>query len=67
MPSTRLRWVGRVLCFLGLHRWEHKDAREINFGNREVVTYSRCRRSCPRYWQWGSVNADPDLTADHRP
>ena len=47
--------LGRLLCAIGLHRWEFEDERQ---GDR-VVTYGRCKRpSCKDYGYWIAVNLE---------
>jgi hypothetical protein len=47
---------GRLLCAVGLHKWEAETYQE----NNELVTRNRCERpECPRYKRWFFVNAEP--------
>jgi len=51
----------RLLCRVGLHRWEY----EQNYLDRrkrsgelvhEAIVSARCRRDCPTYGFWRTVN-----------
>lgn len=43
----------KLLCRLGIHRWEYRDARSLDC----VDTLTRCRRNgCTRYPRWRNVN-----------
>jgi hypothetical protein len=51
-PTGRL---GRLLCFVGLHRWEFK----MQMTDVTIRDYARCRRSCQTYDRWMCVNEEP--------
>jgi len=52
--------TGRILCRLGLHRWEFIDRTEHATDRLVIVTtYARCRRPlCSRMFWWSAVNVD---------
>ena len=54
--------IGRILCWLGIHRWEWRDEAQPDrigsgLGSR-LVTYARCRRDCREHGEWSMVNVD---------
>ena len=48
--------MGRILCKIGLHRWEFKDKHVIEDTGTITQTYARCRRGCWRYLTWFLVH-----------
>ena len=47
---------GRLLCRIGLHRWQFEDDNDPQGGI--YITSARCRRGCWRYECWRIVNID---------
>ena len=47
--------IGRLLCFLGLHRWHFHDEHLLTV----TITYARCARpDCQRYHDDAIVNLE---------
>lgn len=67
-----------VRCFLGLHRWEWRDAIDLRVDPTRpwlytVSSWYRCARHCSRWPDWRCANvdvkvrpefADPDAKSD---
>ena len=54
-------WMGRLLCSVGVHRWEYEtNYEQRGRGQRErwqIVSY-RCARRCDRYDVWMIAGAE---------
>jgi hypothetical protein len=55
---------GRLLCSIGLHRWEFREEQKYQARTDGVqvcwgsITYGRCKRRCSTFIDWRAVNID---------